>query len=264
MARRRRSSGPEISLFPFLSILACLIGALTILIVALSVSEILQGRKDESVARAEDYVALEKEIAAREAEIARLQEELRRTHAAAVELAELRPRLDKLRGEIERLHRAAGQLESLRERLDTLSEEHDDLEDEGKKVADAVVEGDKQLGELAKQVGKGAPLRILPTSRFLGRTNAVFVEARAEGVVVHSPSKVVQVPAGQIRSHADFKKTVEYVAGRPNHVIVFLVRQDGRGSFYAARDFARENGVVTSKLPLVGKGDIDLSEFFRK
>ena len=39
MARERASAGPEISLFPFLSILACLIGALTILIVALSVSE---------------------------------------------------------------------------------------------------------------------------------------------------------------------------------------------------------------------------------
>ena len=91
MARRGRSAGPEVSLFPFLSILACLIGSLTVLIVALSVSEILQGRKDEGVARAEDYVALGRRLAEREEEIARRQEELRRTDAAVVELAEIRP-----------------------------------------------------------------------------------------------------------------------------------------------------------------------------
>ena len=99
MARGRASAGPEISLFPFLSILACLIGSLTILIVALSVSEVLQGRKDETVARAEDFVALEKEVRERDEEIAKREEELRKTNAAAVDMAELEPRVAKVKAD---------------------------------------------------------------------------------------------------------------------------------------------------------------------
>ncbi len=222
MARRRRSAGPQVSLFPFLSILACLIGALTILIVALSIHEILQGRKDETVARAEDYVALERGVREREERIARRQEELQRTNAALVEMSDLQPRIAKVRQDL------------------------------------------KKLGELAKQVGKGLPLRILSTSDYYRRVAPVFVEARAEGIVVHSPTKTVVVPRGEIHTHPRFKQTVDYVAAREDRIIVFLVRDDARAGFYAARDFARANGAVTSKVPLQGAGDIDLKEFFRR
>ena len=128
MARERASAGPEISLFPFLSILACLIGALTILIVALSVSEILQGRKDESVARAEDYVALQTEIADREAEIARREEELRRTNATVVELAEIQPRIKEMQAELEDLRTDASKLPPLVRQMEEARKERDRIE----------------------------------------------------------------------------------------------------------------------------------------
>ena len=185
MARERASAGPEISLFPFLSILACLIGALTILIVALSVSEILQGRKDESVARAEDYVALQTEIADREAEIARREEELRRTNATVVELAEIQPRIKEMQAELEDLRTDASKLPPLVRQMEEARKERDRIEDERKKVEAGLIEGRERLGELAKQAGKGLPLRILSTSNYFRRVTPVFVEARKEGVVIH-------------------------------------------------------------------------------
>ena len=264
MARERASAGPEISLFPFLSILACLIGALTILIVALSVSEILQGRKDESVARAEDYVALQTEITDREAEIARREEELRRTNATVVELAEIQPRIEEMQAELEDLSKDASRLPPLVRQMKKAREERDRIEDERKEVEAELIEGRKRLGELAKQESKGLPLRILSTSDYFRRVTPVFVEARKEGLVIHSPSQRVQVPRAAIGSNPKFKQAVDYVAAKENRIVVFLVRDDARKIFEMARDFARGKGAVTSKVPLLGGGDLDLKEFFNK
>jgi hypothetical protein len=73
----------------------------------------------------------------------------------------------------------------------------------------------------------------------------------------------VKVPRAAIRKDAKFKKTVDYVAAKKDRIIVFLVREDARASFYAAQDFARANGAVTSKVPLQGAGELDLKEFFK-
>ena len=264
MARERASAGPEISLFPFLSILACLIGALTILIVALSVSEILQGRKDEAVARAEDYVALQTEIADRKAESEEKEEELRRTNATVVELAKIQPRIDEVQAELEDLSKDATRLPPLVRQMEEARKERDRIEDERKKVEAGLVGGRERLGELAKQAGKGLPLRILSTSEYFRRVTPVFVEARKEGLVIHSPSQRVQVPRAAIGSNAKFKQAVDYVAAKENRIVVFLVRDDARTSFNQARDFARGKGAVTSKVPLLGGGDLDLKEFFNK
>ena len=123
MARGRTSAGPEISLFPFLSILACLIGSLTILIVALSVSEVLQGRKDEAVARAEDYVALQDEMVEREAEIELKEQELQRTNADAVGLAELKEQIEQVSAEIETLRKEGLKVPPLIRQVEEAEEE---------------------------------------------------------------------------------------------------------------------------------------------
>ena len=264
MARERASAGPEISLFPFLSILACLIGALTILIVALSVSEILQGRKDEEVARAEDYVKLQADLVESEAEISRKEEELRLTNATVVELAEIQPQITEIRSEVDKLKMDTSKLPPLVRQVEEAKVERERIRDERKKVEAGLIEGREKMGELAKQAGKGLPLKILSTSNYFRRVTPIFVEARKEGLVIHSPSQRVQVPRAVIGSNPKFKQAVEYVAARENRIIVFLVRDDARTSFYQARDYARGNGAVTSKVPLLGGGDLDLREFFNK
>ena len=46
MAKRRQDGGTEVSLFPFLSILACIIGCLTMIIVALTVIQMNSGERE--------------------------------------------------------------------------------------------------------------------------------------------------------------------------------------------------------------------------
>ena len=264
MARARASAGPEISLFPFLSILACLIGALTILIVALSVSEVLQGRKDEAVARAEDYVALQDVIAEREAEITRKEDELRQTHASAMELAKLEPQLAEVQAELDSAQKDGAKLPPLLRQLEEAKAERERVRDERRKVEAGLVAGRETLGELARRKGKGLPLKILSTSSYFRRVAPVFMEARKEGLVIHSPSQRGEVPRAGMVSNAKFQQAVEYVASKENRIIVFLVREDARSSFYQAQNFARANGAVTSKVPLLGGGDLDLGEFFNR
>ena len=68
MAKRRSSEGGEVSLFPFLSILACLIGALVLMIVVLVMAQVgkAEGRSAEEIKRAQDYIQMKKDIAERE------------------------------------------------------------------------------------------------------------------------------------------------------------------------------------------------------
>src|SRR5690606_30423757 len=63
MAKRARDSGGSINLFPFLSILICIIGCLTLIIVVMNLIAMSkgEGRTSEEVERAREYVLLEKE-----------------------------------------------------------------------------------------------------------------------------------------------------------------------------------------------------------
>lgn len=264
MARGRRSAGPEVSLFPFLSILACLIGALTMLIVAMSLMEIVQGREDESVARAEDFVALESALAQREREVLRLEEDLERTNAAAASLAKVRPKVDRLRVEVEKLEKTAAPRASLQEELAALEERMKALQDEQEAVDVDLVRGREQMGEMAKQLGKGDPLRILPALNFFRKVSPTFVEVRADEVIVHTASRSVGIKRGALANSKDYAKVIEFVKKEEDRVIVFLIRENGRVTYNAARSVARQRGAVTSKLPLLGEGDIDLRQFFRK
>ena len=75
---KRSSSGDEVSLFPFLSILACLIGALVIIIVVLVVAQTdrIEGRAPEEIKMAQEVLNIKKELEEREKEKAKLDEKL--------------------------------------------------------------------------------------------------------------------------------------------------------------------------------------------
>ena len=58
MGRRQESGDNEVSLFPFLSILACIIGVLTLMISTLALSQM----DTEAVVAAEAYEKLEEDL----------------------------------------------------------------------------------------------------------------------------------------------------------------------------------------------------------
>ena len=60
---KRKDSGMAINLFPFLSILVCIIGCLTMIIVVLNIAQMdqVEGQTPEEVERAKEWQELKKE-----------------------------------------------------------------------------------------------------------------------------------------------------------------------------------------------------------
>ena len=96
MARRRRNRGETVSLFPFLSILACVIGTLTLMITALALGQIDNTQSPEVIARADEHEQRLAEIKTREEEADKLQRLLD-------EAAALREELTRALAELKRL-----------------------------------------------------------------------------------------------------------------------------------------------------------------
>lgn len=104
MARRRRSRVPALSLFPFLSVLACVIGALTLMIAALAIGQLATETVDVDAfaavrARVEAGVAERDALTARIAwsEAAQLEE---RARALTLERDRLRAQVEALSDEL--------------------------------------------------------------------------------------------------------------------------------------------------------------------
>ena len=99
MAKRRRSSGDEVSLFPFLSILACLIGALVMIIVVLVVAqtEKAEGRTPQEIQMAQEVLNIKKELEKRAEMEAVVKEKLAELEKLEQEVEERRMRFAKLR-----------------------------------------------------------------------------------------------------------------------------------------------------------------------
>ena len=103
MPRRRRRAQRSVSLFPFLSILACVIGTLTLMITALALGQM----DNETVASAEKFELAKRLLEQILQEIERFEQELAKAESTADDtqkiLADLRERLERLRREKQNL-----------------------------------------------------------------------------------------------------------------------------------------------------------------
>ena len=99
MAQRRESSGDEVSLFPFLSILACLIGALVLIIVVLVIAQAgkAEGRSPDEIRMAQEYQRMKKEIEERKLLDASLKQKLAELEKLQQEAEDRQQRYVKLR-----------------------------------------------------------------------------------------------------------------------------------------------------------------------
>jgi hypothetical protein len=98
VARRRRRGVNSLSLFPFLSVLACVIGALTLLITALAIGQLATDTVDVA-----DFRAAEAKVQEGTAERAELQARLAWSEASSLERrrSELERERDRLRAELQ-------------------------------------------------------------------------------------------------------------------------------------------------------------------
>lgn len=258
MARRKKSE-EGISLFPFLSILCCVIGVLTLIIVSMAL-----GSMDETVIeRARAYQTITTDIKTQQEEIARLEELVKNVDAIREQMALADAELKRIQKQQQDLEKRDDVNVQLLAQLNRSRKRVTEMESERKELNQTLAKLQNELKRRKEPPGE-AEVVIQPSG---SGTNLVprFVECRPEGVVIYEGDKAIRVRRGDLRSNQDFLKLLDDVAAKAKtDRIVFLLREDGIPTYNTARVIANERLAPNGKLAVQGQGKIDLSLFTKK
>jgi hypothetical protein len=276
----------SVSLFPFLSILAAVIGILVLMITAVTLGQVGKDNPKAQADAAEAAKAAE-EAAQRAAEYKRLREQAKADQEAVKDLlakiakieiaqrdaATMAANIAAAKKELAELQASTAanadaaqkrqvELAAKQARLEQLLKENKELEDRLKPLAE-------QLAKLKEQVAKlsappeEAQVQIKPSGSGSNLT-PIFVECAAESIVLHDRPQPLRIPRAQLGGHAEFLKLLDKVKADKDATVVFLVRPDGVGTYNAARGVARGRSVTNGKLAIGSQGKLDLSLFSGK
>lgn len=272
MARRRSNNEEAVSLFPFMSILACLIGILTLMI---SVSMQAKQAQSEDNSNEERALAVEnrdlKKKAAQITEaIKKAEEKLKKENSASSQLAEMKDRKIVLKEKLDKLAKADDPekadaalqktLEMMRAEIASLKKDRPPLM---KKI-------EELKAELAKR--KTPPKKVesvVVRSSGSGVRMAArifFVECNSTGIVlIGEKDGTTTVATGSIANSVEYASFVGEVKRTRDSMVLFLMRKEGNASYQWAAGIAENKFEVrTGKIPIPNNGKIDLSLFSQK
>jgi hypothetical protein len=266
MARRPRDNDDDISLFPFLSIIASVIGVLTMMIATLALAQM----DTKDVALIDEYESTSRELTAEEAAVAELQKII--DDRIGPDAATLRDDLKKNEKELTQLLK---ELQKVQEQL----KEQEKVKvvipqlDPAQRESVASMQGEldslqEELAQLEKELSERAEASQTRTSILPGGSGVNFtphfVECAAGSIVMHTIDPPKLIRAADMVNDKEFIALLEKVANGVNDSIVFLIRSDGLSTYYAARKLCTDRDIRNGKLPVVGNGRIDLSHFVQK
>ncbi len=242
----------KVSLFPFMSVLACTIGALMMLLVAMSLSAL--GASDASIrAYATTKELVETDLQAIEVERERLDQAEALWSQVDEALAARGLSAGISSSSIEREFELERRREAFVERLDELANEKNRLEDERDSVETTI-----SVLESRRET-----LPILIDSTGLSRHfEPFFVECDAGGATAYRATDDFRyfVPREELTTSGDFGRYLQRVRVSPGALLVLLVRPDGLGTMARATRVANAAGVPrVASLPLPGTGELDWS-----
>ncbi len=271
MARRNKASGESVSLFPFLSILICVIGCLTMIIVVVQLMAMnrVEGREPEEVARAKEYVKLDKEKIEQGEDIEEMRTELEKLIQANRSFSEIQEKLRQLETMLDSNEDTKRLRDELIAELNLLLMTNEKLD---KDHAELVV----QITALKEEIEKRklppdvAPVQVKPSGSG-GNIEPYFVEVADKMVRIHRTvaGPPQDIPVASINQDKDFVELLDTIAGQPYRKLILLVRaNDGAVDTYAqlaavVRTYNQGSGaeIIPGKLPLPGEGPVDLSLF---
>jgi hypothetical protein len=261
MARRAVSNDSPVSLFPFLSILACMIGTLTLMITGLALTGMDsggEGQEEDAVQRAEAYVVLKRKRAEYQSQIDVLRQvkgdsaNLDKTLSDArqeVKTLELATKSEAERQKVEAdLQRQA---DASQASASTANAEKVNLEKTLKALREELVRSQQTLSEATVKVlppRNGRPIKYKP----------YFAEATKQGVVLYDGKAPRSIGVGAIGKDKALNDLLTRLSGKANEQLVVLIRHDGLSARNRLITLARERNVTFGQIPLVGDGRLDL------
>jgi len=255
---RRRRKDSEVSLFPFLSVLACVIGTLILLLSAVAVGAI-GGRSLDQVRLSERFEVAEIFLAGGRALLEDYEAQLRLEQSLAEEGEELGRELAGLGLNPNISLDDLEALVEIREELVLLDAEERELARRARKTAAGMRRRNEQL-EKRESERMAAPILITPSG--VGPDYKPFlVECTADYLELHRTKGDLsfRIPRSEITRSPDYKKYLRRVRAISRGMVIFLIRPGGVSSFGEAEDIANQFKVRNAKLPLPGKGALDFS-----
>ncbi|MFK8114186.1 MAG: hypothetical protein AB8B91_18435 [Rubripirellula sp.] len=265
MPRRPPSNDDEISLFPFLSIIACVIGVLTMMIATLALAQ----TDTPDIAMIEEFEQKEKELKKSDEKIEELQREVAVSNSSALEMRDQKKLLDmtidELQAMLEELEKIEkelaeqGKVKIVIPMLDPkLRESAADMQSEAQALKEQIAQLEAELND--RKDKSEAKVTVLPQGSGLSFTPH-FVECAAGAIVMHNLSPPKRVRTADVVKDEDFIRLMELVLNGKDDSIVFMLRSDGLGTFRAVKRICDDREIRNGKIPVVGKGRIDLSAF---
>jgi len=270
---RRKPSGTVISLFPFLSILAALIGALVVLIAGMAIIQLQKadGQEPEEVQRAKENNRLLAEIDKLREKEDELRQLLKSISSRNEKIRLKMTQRNALKSVAENVEQAEGSLLERKILLDQLRETNIELVADFESLKEEIEALRKQIEDEEDAEEETPPIQVRPGSSSRGR-KPYFVEVSPAKIsVLRKDKEAVEIPVASLKSSPEFRKFLEFIDRNPDTQIVFLIRnsapavQTYREANQVIQTFARTEARRTNfravKMPLPGTGELDLSLF---
>ena len=269
MPKRRQNNEGGVSLFPFMSILACLIGILTLMIsVIMQVKQMEQeGRTEEEMDRAIENRDLQKKAEKLKQETANLEERLKIEKTTAAEMVKLENHRIALKTKLEEVEKAKEDDETdatLQKLIENMKLEIAALKKERPPLSKRLKELQQQLKELKDAPEPEESVVIRPGgigSR--GAANLFFVECTSTGIVIRSGEGAPKtISTAAVGTSEDYNAFLDNVKRTRDSMLLFLIRKGGNNAYNWAAGWAESKYEVrTGKLPVPNEGKIDLTLF---
>lgn len=269
MPRRARSTAPSVALFPFLSILVCLIGTIVVLICVLSIIQAthMGGRPRKEVELAMEYVQAEKKLQQDQKKLEEAQAKIDKLEAAQKEHAELDARITQLSLQLSQGNNSAETSRAMQRELELAIVQLAAMAKEKPSIVEEVAKLKKEL-----EARKIDPKKLVPQvvvqpggSGNAQGGNLFFAEATGGALTLYkSKTETARITAGSIGTDKEYDAFLEKVAATPQSTLIFLIRDDGWYSYVRGAGWAEGTfKIKTAKLPMPSKGAIDLGQFER-
>jgi hypothetical protein len=259
-----------VSLFPFMSILASLIGILTLLIgLSMAVNQKKEGMTEEDVNRAKEAKSLAFLLKKKKDELDKSKPEPTKNNLDALELEKLKLlllELEKQKNELDKVKISPE--DELKVKIQLYTEEKIAIEKGHPPMQKKIEELKAKVAALKEKPVPKESVRVKPPK--IGAKaprNIFFIECNSAGIVLRGTNdETKNIPFESIKSGSsvefhDFCINAKQSSGE-DYVILFLVRKGGLLSYQYATALAElDFKVKVAKLPIPNDGKIDLSGF---
>jgi len=254
MARARQRRRLGVSLFPFLSVLACVIGALTLIIAATAIGQVATDALD-----LEQVEQLERHVAEGRRELAELSAIVDETDALEAQIEAERQSQAKLARDAEQARAALERSAPLERALSRERDRNENLEHQQEALAQDVRARQDKLAR-QREARAAAPILLQPSGSGYG-LEPLFAECRSEGLVLYEglARERTEVAMHRIATSAEYRRFLRAAQNTPGSTIVFLIRPGGVPAYKQAALQAQSLQQRFGEIPLPGDGELDFS-----